>query len=253
MKVLIIEDEQLAVERLKLLLYEYDPGIEIAASLDSISGAVKWFATHPLPDLVLLDIELADGMSFTIFSETPVKCPVIFTTAYDHYAIDAFKLFSIDYLLKPITLTALAGAMNKYRDVVSFSKQPFDISLVIDSLKDAGKNYKQRFLVKSGPRMFFIECQNISYFYADDKTVFLVDNEGMRFVADSTLEKLQEILDPKHFFRLNRKIISSISAIKEIKTYLNNRLKIMLQAGKNREEVIVSRDRVHAFKSWAEL
>ncbi|MES1214503.1 MAG: LytTR family DNA-binding domain-containing protein [Bacteroidota bacterium] len=252
MKVLIIEDEQLAIERLKLLLNEYDNSIEIAGTLDCVSEAVKWFNTHPAPDLVFVDIELADGMCFTIFSETTVKCPVVFTTAYDQYAIEAFRLFSVDYLLKPITLATLAGAIKKYREIISFTKQPFDISQIMESLKGAGKNFKNRFLVKSGSRMFFIESQNISYFYADDKTVFLIDNEGVRFVVDHTLERLQEDLDSKQFFRLNRKIICNIKAIKEIKTYLNNRLKILLQAGKNRDEVIVSRERVHAFKSWAE-
>ncbi|MGC4036145.1 MAG: LytTR family DNA-binding domain-containing protein [Chitinophagaceae bacterium] len=251
MKVMIIEDEPLAVERLKMILAEYDRTIEIVGTADSISSAKAWFAIHPVPDLVFLDIQLADGMSFTIFSETSIKCPVIFTTAYDHYAIDAFRLFSIDYLLKPITLTALAAAMNKYRDMVTLSKQ-FDISAVLDSLKGAGKNYKERFLVKTGSRMFFIESSDICYFYADDKTVFLIDREGTKFVVDQTLESLQNILDPKHFFRLNRKVISNISAIKEIKTYLNKRLRIFLQAGKNREEVIISRDRVQAFKAWAE-
>lgn len=123
----------------------------------------------------------------------------------------------------------------------------------MQSLKTVGKKYKERFLVKSGPRMFFIESRNISYFVADDKTVFLVDHEGIRFVVDLTLEKLQEVLDPKFFFRLNRKVICSISSIKEIKTFINNRLRILLQAGRQRDEVIVSRERVNAFKAWAEI
>lgn len=250
MKVLIIEDEPLAVERLRFLLEDYDKKIEIIGTADSISSAKQWLATHPVPELIFLDIQLADGMSFTIFADTAIKCPVIFTTAYDHYALDAFKLFSIDYLLKPISLTKLASALNKYRDLVNFTRPSFDISQVIDSLKDAGRNYKERFLIKSGSRMFFIETQNISYFYAVDKTVFLVDNDGVRYVIDYTLENLQDMLNAKQFFRLNRKVISNISSIKEIKTYLNKRLRISLQAGKNKEEIIISRDRVQAFKAW---
>lgn len=252
MKVLIIEDEQLAIERLRLLLQEYDSSIEIAATLDAVAPAVEWLNTHPAPDLVFLDIELGDGMCFTIFSETTIKCPVIFTTAYDHYALDAFKLFSIDYLLKPVTLQSLASAIQKYREMISFHDRYKDITTLLSVLQSTGKNYKERFLVKSGTRMFFIEEDKLLYFFADDKTVFLVDHEGTRFVIDFTLDRLHEMLNPKYFFRLNRKIICRITAIKEIKTYFNNRLSVLLQAGKTKDEIIISRDRVAAFKSWAE-
>lgn len=252
MRVLIIEDEQLAVERLRLLLHEYDSSIEIAATLDAVAPAIEWFNTHPEPDLVFVDIELGDGMCFTIFSETTVKCPIIFTTAYDHYALETFKLFSIDYLLKPVTLQSLASGIQKYREMISFHNRPQDFATLLEVLKSAGKNYKERFLVKSGMRMFFIENENIPYFFADDKTVFLLDCDGTRFVIDFTLDKLQELLNPKYFFRLNRKIICRITAIKEIRTYYNNRLLVLLQAGKTKDEIIISRDRVAAFKLWAE-
>lgn len=253
MKVLIVEDEILAVERLRLLLLEFDKNIEVIGSIDSVSEAVKWFSTHAHPDLVFLDIELADGTSFSIFSEVAFNCPVIFTTAYDNYAIDAFRLFSIDYLLKPITVPQLAGAMKKLDDVISYSRKKVDVSEVVESLRLVGKNYKQRFLVKSGVRMFCVECNEISYFSADDKTVFLIDRKGNRYIVDLTLEKLLEVLDPRLFFRLNRNTICSISAIREIKTYFNNRLKIMLQAGHQNDEIVVSRERVSAFKTWADL
>ncbi|MFT3705225.1 MAG: LytTR family DNA-binding domain-containing protein [Agriterribacter sp.] len=252
MKVLIIEDEHLAVERLRLLLQEYDSNIEIVATLDAVAPAIEWFNTHPQPDLIFLDIELGDGMCFTIFSEASVKCPVIFTTAYDHYALDAFQLFSIDYLLKPVTLQSLASSIQKYREMISFHHSPQDITRLLEVLQSAGKNYKERFLVKSGTRMFFIEDANILYFFADDKTIFLVDAEGTRFVIDFTLDKLQEMLNPKYFFRLNRKILCRITSIKEVKTYFNNRLSVLLQAGKTKDEIIISRDRVAAFKLWAE-
>lgn len=252
MKVVIIEDEPLAVERLKLLLLEYEPSVEVITSIDSVSEAVKWFSTHPHPDLLFLDIELADGTCFSIFSEVTVNCPVIFTTAYDHYAIDAFRVFSVDYLLKPITLPQLATAMKKLGDVMSYGKKSFDAGKLLESLQGTNK-YKERFLVKSGSRMFCIECKDISYFSADDKTVFLVDRDGTRYVVDFTLDKLLELLDPKLYFRLNRNTICSISAIKEIKTYFNSRLKIMVQAGRQKDEIVVSRDRVSAFKAWADL
>ncbi|HEX5025622.1 MAG TPA: LytTR family DNA-binding domain-containing protein [Agriterribacter sp.] len=253
MKVIIIEDEQLAVDRLRLLLHDYDSDIEIIATLDGVMTAIEWFNAHPPPDLAFVDIELADGTSFSIFSKIKVKCPVIFTTAYDQYAMDAFKLLSIDYLLKPVTLPALSAALQKYRDMITFQGQQQGIEAVMELMGSFKKNYKERFLVKSGTRLFFVEVNNVAYFSADDKTVFLITREGVRFIVEYTLDKLQELLDPKFFFRLNRKIITGIDAIKEIRTYFNNRLIITLQAGTGKEDVVVSRDRVAHFKSWAEL
>jgi len=253
MKVFIIEDEPLAVERLRLLLGEYDNSIEIAGVADSISTAISWLSTHPSPALLFLDIELADGKSFSIFNHVTPKCPVIFTTAYDHYALDAFKLFSIDYLLKPVTLQSLATAIKKYHEITSYQKTPPDFTAFTEHLAAIPKEYKQRFLIKIGNRLLFKESSEVSYFYAEDKVVFLVAKDGTKYSIDYRLEKLETMLDPAVFFRLSRKIICAISAITEIKTYFNNRLRILLQAGKIHEEVIVSRERVNAFKTWAEM
>ena len=252
MKVLIIEDEPLAAQRLHYLLGEYDRSIEVAGVIESVEDAVNWFGQSALPDLLFLDIELADGSSFQIFNKINVQCPVIFTTAYDKYALDAFRLFSIDYLLKPVTLQALSKSINKYKMVAGQGVQIPGIQQMIEALQPQLQNYKTRFLVKLGSRMFFVESNDIAYFFADDKTVYLVNKEGAKFVIDLTLEKLQQVMDPKYFFRLNRKVICSIVAIKEIKTYLNSRLKITLEAGKYNCEAIVSRERVQAFKEWAE-
>ena len=171
MKVLIIEDEPLAAQRLQYLLGEYDRSIEVAGVIESVEDAVNWFGQSALPDLLFLDIELADGSSFQIFNKINVQCPVIFTTAYDKYALDAFRLFSIDYLLKPVTLQALSKSINKYKMVAGQGVQIPGIQQMIEALQPQLQNYKTRFLVKLGSRMFFVESNDIAYFFADDKTV----------------------------------------------------------------------------------
>ena len=252
MRVVIIEDEPLAVSRLKMIFSEYDPAIEILAVLESVEDAVQYFQQQVHPDLVMLDIELADGISFGIFSRVKVDCPVIFVTAYDKYAIDAFRLFSIDYLLKPVTQEALSRALQKYHTLTGFSHLTQQISSVIRSIRHPERTFRQKFLIKSGSRMFFIEAGSAAYFLSEGKTVYLITREGKRHIIDFTLEKLHQELDPGIFFRLNRSVICSIHAIKEIRSYLNSRLKISIAAGSQTDEAIVSRERVTAFKSWAE-
>jgi two-component system, LytTR family, response regulator LytT len=252
MRVLLIEDEPLAASRLQLMLAEYDAAVEVVSTLESIEDAVQFFNTNSHPDLVFLDIQLADGISFGIFSKVQVNCPVVFTTAYDQYAIEAFRLFSIDYLLKPVTKESLVRAMTKYRTVTGFSGISKQIADVIEKMHKPEKNYRTRFLVKSGTRMFFVEGDQIAYFSIEDKAMFLTTLEGNRYLVEFTMEKLQEMLDPRNFFRLNRSVICNSKSIKEIKTYFNNRLKIALKAGGQIDEAIVSRDRVTAFKEWAE-
>lgn len=251
MDVIIIEDELLAAERLQMLLKNYDPGINIVASLESIEESLQWFQTKNHPDLIFLDIHLSDGHSFEIFKKVNILKPVIFTTAYDNYALDAFQLFSIDYMLKPITEQALAAAINKYKSLSTFSVANY--SLLNDSVKSNFKSrYKDRFLAKVGQRSFFVHSGEVAYFFADNKIVYLVDNEGNRFVINFTLEKLEPILDPHDFFRINRKAIVHSKAIEQIKPYFNNRLKLGLKNLKPDDEMIVSRERVSEFKSWAE-
>jgi DNA-binding LytR/AlgR family response regulator len=252
MRVVIIEDEPLAAERLCYLLKEYDPAVEITARLGSVEEAVEYFRSRPHPDVLLVDIELGDGVSFSIFSQVRIDCPVIFTTAYDQYAIEAFRLFSIDYLLKPVTGEGLARAMQKLRSMSGFQGFAPALTEAIRSLHQTGRSYRTRFLVRTGSRMFFVEAAQVAYFLSEGKSVFLVSREGARYPLDITLEKLQEELDPRDFFRLNRGIICSIHAIREIKTYFNSRLKISLHAGGQSDEAIVSRERVTAFKAWAD-
>lgn len=252
MDILIVEDEQLAQERLQLLIKAHDPSIRIVACLESVEETVNWFNTHPHPDLILLDIHLSDGESFEIFRRTSIQKPVVFTTAYENYAIEAFQLFSIDYILKPVTAQGIAGALNKYKNL-SAAFAPKDYQLLMEQLKDNfSHQYKTRFLAKVGQRLFFIQSTEVAYFAADNKIVFLIDREGNRFVLNTTLEKLEMELNPKHFFRLNRKMIINADAVEQVKPYHNNRLKLQLKGISTQEEMIISRERVAAFKQWAE-
>lgn len=249
---MIVEDELLAAERLKLLLKQYDPSINITASLESIEESVQWLQTKPHPDLLLMDIQLSDGHSFEIFKQVKLSRPVIFTTAYDNYAINAFQHFSIDYILKPVTAESLAIAIQKYRSLASAFYPP-DYSVWAEHVKENfSPRYKDRFLAKIGSRTFFIQTDEIAYFYADNKVVFLADREGNRFIINYTIEKLEPLLDPYLFFRINRKMIVHSKMIDLIKPYYNNRLKISLRNLNLEEEIIVSRERVPAFKKWAE-
>lgn len=250
MKVVIIEDEKLATERLQTLLKEYDASIEVIACLESIEETVSFLKQRAAPDLLLLDIHLSDGHGFEIFKQVHYQRPVIFTTAYDQYALNAFQLFSIDYILKPVSLEALASAINKFRQMtatyagIDFSQLPSPASM---------SNGKKRFLGKVGQRLFFIESADIVYFQADNKIVHLVDKEGNRYVVDYTLEKLELLLDPREFFRLNRRFIVRINAIQQVKPYYNNRLKISLKGCSVPEaDMVISRDRVAEFRAWAE-
>ncbi|MDX1940668.1 MAG: LytTR family DNA-binding domain-containing protein [Saprospiraceae bacterium] len=252
MKIAIVEDENLAAERLSDLIKQYDPSYEILVFLDSVQEAVAWFSASAPPDLAFFDIQLADGHSFDIFQQCNVNCPVIFTTAYDEYALHAFKVNSIDYLLKPIDLESIKKAFIKLEQLKSsFIKDAPAITLetmqkVVQSLQKP--NYKTRFVVKSGAQIHSVQVEDILYFFHEDKIVWLKRNDLKKFAVDFTLEQLETILDPARFFRLNRQFIVAFDAIKEITTYSNSRLKIKLLD--NNEPVIVSRERVGDFKTW---
>jgi DNA-binding LytR/AlgR family response regulator len=252
MNILIVEDEQLAQERLQLLIKAYDPAINIIACLESVEETINWLNTKQHPDLLLLDIHLSDGQSFEIFKRTSTQKPIIFTTAYENYAIDAFQLFSIDYILKPVTAEGLATALNKYKNL-SAAFAPKDYQLLMEQVKDNfSANYKTRFLAKVGQRLFFIPASDVAYFAADNKIVFLIDKLGNRFVVNTTIEKLEGELNPKDFFRLNRKIIIHAAVIEQVKPYQSNRLKLHLKGITTPDEIIISRERVADFKQWAD-
>lgn len=249
MKVLIIEDELPAARRIEQLVRQQRPQAEILGVIDSISEAVKWFAQNPAPELILMDIHLADGLSFDIFQLIQIQSMVIFTTAYDQYAIRAFKVNSIDYLLKPIDAEELRGALDKF-DSMRGNAPTFDYSMLnqmLDNLKN--RNYRERFLVKFGNAFTYIQAQDMRFCYAEDSLVFTRMADGKKYNLDHTLEQLEQVLNPVHFFRINRKILLHIDAVDKIHPYFNNRLKLELLPSPG-FEIVVSRERVQDFKNW---
>ncbi len=252
MKIVIIEDELLAAQKLEMLIHQYDPAIEVMATLESIEETVHWFQTKSSPDLLMMDIHLSDGSCFEIFKKVQVNKPVIFTTAFDEYALNAFSHFGIDYLLKPISAETLATALNKFKSLTTSFALP-DYQQWSDQLnKQSARIFKERFLAKIGSRSFFIETNHIAYFSADNKIVYLHDVEGNKYIISYTMEKLESLLDPHLFFRINRKYIIHSRIIQQVKPHFNNRLKLVFKNVMPNEEILVSRERVPAFREWAE-
>ncbi|MEO5980093.1 MAG: LytTR family DNA-binding domain-containing protein [Chryseolinea sp.] len=252
MKVLIIEDEIPAAEKLERYLHKHDPSIEIVGIIDTASRATEWLKTPGnSPDLIFMDIQLKDGLSFQIFQQLQVTTPVIFTTAFNEFALDAFKVNSIDYLLKPITFTALADSLKKLdslrQQFNANTEQTERVKVAFSNLKI--KDYKNRFMVKVGEHIKSITIDQISLFYADGRDIYLVTQQRRKFIIDYTLEGLESILDPQIFFRLNRTYIMNINAIKDVLIYSNSRLKIALNQEFDKE-IIVSREKVGEFKDW---
>ena len=249
MRIVLIEDESLAAEKLERYLLKYDDTIEIVSTLSSISEAVIWFEKNNDFEVVFMDIQLTDGLSFEIFNQIKINKPVIFTTAFDEYAIDAFKVNSVDYILKPITFTDVSKAMNKLKSMqtlFSSNKVIDDVVKTITKIK-----IKDRFLVRLGNHIHSIKANEISLFYADGRTVYLVTNENKKFILDYKLEDLFLVLDQSEFFRVNRTFIVNINAIKDVIVYSNSRLKISPKTIIEKE-IIVSREKVSAFKNWFE-
>jgi two-component system, LytTR family, response regulator len=259
MKIIIIEDEDLAAEGLSISLKKIDKTIEIIAILDSVKTAVEWFQNNPTPDLAFFDIQLADGVSFEIFDKTPVRCPVIFTTAYDEYALRAFKVNSIAYLLKPVSVSDLSNAFEKWRSLQGNAPTPppqyFDDSTMRQMMQMMTQRiitpqYKTRFMVKIGEHLQAFAVEDIDYFYGENKTVWLRHRNGRKYVIDYTLEQLEDMLDPQRYFRINRKYITSIESITNVTSYSNSRLKIQLKEPPDKEDILISREKVETFKNW---
>jgi two-component system, LytTR family, response regulator len=252
MKVIIVEDEVPAAEKLERYLQKYDASIEVSARFDTVSSTVEWLkARQDTIDLIFMDIQLIDGLSFQVFQQVQVHRPVIFTTAFNEFALDAFKVNSIDYLLKPITFTDLAASLKKLealKEQFQWHKEQADrVQQAFSSLKS--KEYKNRFMVKLGEHIRSITTDQVSLFYADGRDVYLVTPQNRKFIIDYTLESLEDILDPALFFRLNRTFILNINGIKDVLVYSNSRLKIALQQEFDKE-IIVSREKVGEFKAW---
>lgn len=251
MKVLIIEDEKPSARRLQRMLERI--GITVDTLLHSVEESIAWFAKEEHPDLIFLDIQLSDGLSFEIFDHTPVESAIIFTTAFDEYALQAFKLNSIDYLLKPIDEEELEAAVEKYKN----RKAPVqDVSMSFNDIKKLLQNplertYKQRFTTKIGQHIKMINVDEIECFYSKDKATYAHTTQGRNYLLDTTLEQLEGALSPKDFFRISRKYYVNINAIKDIISYTNSRLQLKLNSY-NDNEVVVARERVKDFKLWLE-
>lgn len=252
MRVLIIEDEAPAGRRLKKLLTEVRPEIEFLDLLDSVESSVNWLLKHPAPDLIFMDIQLADGLSFEIFNKVDVHSPVIFTTAFDEYSLRAFKVNSIDYLLKPISMDELRLSIEKYERLVGSQKAESNktqIDELLKSLNIKKETYKNRFLVKVGDKYYSIPTEQIAYFYTEDKAIFLLTNDKLRYPLDNSLDELEKTLNPDIFFRLNRQYIARLESIGRLHSFFNGKLKVFLKP-EAEHEVIVSRDKAGILKEW---
>lgn len=252
MKVLIIEDEIPAAEKLGRYLAKYDESIQVATHLTSVKDAVQWLQEkQDTIDLIFMDIQLTDGLSFQILQQVAIKKPVIFITAFNEFALDAFKVNSIDYLLKPITFTDLSASLKKLenlREQLQWNSQKTEL-LQETFVTPKTAAYKNRFMVKSGDHIRSITADQIALFYADGRDVYLVTTQNRKFIIDYTLETLEDLLEPKTFFRINRTYILNINSIKDVIVYSNSRLKITLTQEFDKE-IVVSREKVGPFKEW---
>ncbi|MBK7850486.1 MAG: response regulator transcription factor [Bacteroidetes bacterium] len=251
MNILIIEDEEPAALRLKKILNELEPDAQVLDIIVSVKSAVEWLNKNATPDLILLDIHLADGSSFEIFKLTEVKTPVIFITAYDEYAVQAFKVTSVDYLLKPIKKEDLAAAIKKYKSIYIKTPNPPmpDFGLLLETLRKPQPEFKKRFLIRFGEHIKAIDAENIAYFYTEEKINFLRTTDNHTYHVDYNLDKLEEMLDPERFFRINRQFIISINSIDQMFSFSKSRVKINLKPPINLD-TIVSTERSPLFKEW---
>jgi len=248
MKVLIIEDERSGSAKLVRQLKAIDSQIVVLDVLQSVEESVNWIVANPAPDLIFMDIQLEDGISFEIFEKVKIYSPVIFTTAYDEYAIKAFKVNSIDYLLKPIAIEDLKQSLEKFNTLhKGFTQRN---QTMISSAKELLPTIKERVLVKIGERYISVILSKAVCIYSIDKSVFLITDTGASFPLDLSLDKLEKILNPTLFFRVNRNYIINFNFIKEIITYSSNRLKLILSTHPTAPDILVSRERVNQFKHW---
>jgi len=249
MKVLIIEDEAPAVRKLRGLLNSQDINIEVLADIDTVEEAIEWLNNNPSPDVIFSDIQLADGVSFEIYSKITPKCPIIFTTAYDEYALKAFELNSLDYLLKPYTEEQFNRAFQKIKTSTPNANEVDKIKSVLAQLNIKSNQYKERFLVSKAGVLLPIKVDDVAYFYTEDKTINLVTKTKERFFISSSLDELEVILNPSNFYRVNRQYIVNANAIVKIENYFNGKLVIQLNPTAP-HEVVVSRARATSFKNW---
>jgi two-component system response regulator LytT len=253
MTILIIEDEKLASEKLEKAILEVEPGSNVIGKCQSIASSVEWLKANNHPDVIFSDIKLLDGLSFEIFRQVKTETPVIFTTAYDQYAIRAFEVNSIDYLLKPVQREKLKASLTKLKSISKKDNAtaPIDIQEIIRLFKDSSPTYKSRFMVKFGQKLIALPTEKISYFYSENKLTFIVAKDGKKYPVDQPLDELIEILDPKVFFKINRQYIITFDAIAEMHPYFKGRIKLLLNP-KTEDDVVISSERTPEFKSWVD-
>ena len=263
LRILILEDEYPAAERLQRLLTQAAPGAQVLAVLDTVAGALAWLAAHPAPNLILSDIQLADGLSLDVFAQTVVRSPVIFTTAYDQYALQAFRTTSIDYLLKPLKLPELQAALAKLSffheelgplpgtGPATASTAPLHLERLLDTLPRPQRPYKTRFLVRQGETLLPLPTAEAAWFQSRHETTTLATHDGRRFVVDYTLEQLESLLDPTQFFRLNRQLLAQLPAVRRLVPHFGGKLLVELAPAPT-EEIMVSKEKAGAVKSWLE-
>ena len=256
MKILIVEDEELAVKKIQKTLAGVEPDAEVVAVTDSILSTVNWLEENDAPDLILMDIELSDGQSFEIFNQAKIKSPVIFTTSYDEYALKAFKVNSIDYLLKPIQKEDLEAALKKLKQVKEMykageAKADPSIDNLVKELQQKlqPKEYRKRFLVKHAQKLVSIEVDEIAYFFSDGRLNFFKTFDNKKFVVDYTMDELEDMLDPAKYFRISRSFYISVNSVDQIHDYFGNRLMLHLKPESDKE-ALVSREKVSDFKNW---
>jgi DNA-binding LytR/AlgR family response regulator len=249
MRVIIIEDETPAANRLAKMLQEADDETEIVKRIDSVESAVKYLDTADNIDLIFMDIQLADGLSFDIFQQTKVKAPVIFTTAFDQYTLKAFKVNSIDYLLKPIDENELGQAVEKFRKLYQSKENGFSEKILKMVQEMNANRFKERLLIRRGQQLSYLKTGSAAYCFADGKLCYAVDFTGNKFLLETNLSQLEEQMDPGKFFRVNRHLLVNIEAISKVHTWMGGRLKLELKPTAG-IDTVVSRERVNAFKEW---
>jgi len=249
MKVLIVEDEAPAFRRLQNILSDIDPAIEIVEVMDSVEDSVKWMNNHEWPDLILMDIQISDGLSFQIFDAIKVESPVIFVTAFDEYLLRAFKVNSIDYILKPIKKEELEHALEKYKNLTQRSSNQIDFSKLLKEISLAETTYKSRFLVKQGEKMLAIRTEDIVCFQSRHGVVHIMTKLGKTYLSDFSLEDLTNQLDPKKFYRANRQFLVNADFISTVHKHFKGKLLVEMNHF-SADQILVSSEKATAFKNW---
>ena len=249
MQILILEDEEQALSRLKKLITEVVPDALICGTASSVEETINWFEHNPMPDLIFMDIQLADGISFQLFNKIKITCPVIFTTAYESYALQAFKVNSVDYLLKPIDESDVKRAIDKLKMLQSSRSFVADYAEILKTIQPQSKKYRDRFIIKIGDTIKSLIIADIAYFYTEYKSNFVCTNEGKRFPIDFNLDQIEQMVNPKNFFRINRQFIIGHHAIEEMKAHTRSRVIVKL-CPPSKLDTVVAIDRAQDFRIW---